>query len=103
MNNEQLLRRFIELKAKESEVKEELESIKDDVISVISSISPENRVKFEGFMISIGSRDSYSYPEEILSIERKYKELKKKYEKNAEPEKTSFYPICRQIKNDEPE
>ncbi len=88
MTNEEknLLMRYLDLRAKLSELEEEIEKLKPAVFDIIDEqvkLLHEKRIPFNGFEFEVQYRTTYEYSPEVKALEEQLKALKKQEEKNG--------------------
>ncbi|MCZ9931030.1 hypothetical protein OFQ52_09610 [Brachyspira hyodysenteriae] len=71
-----LIEKYIKLKNEEKKNKENIEALKDDVLSLLKE--HEGKVVHNGYNISMHENTSYQYSEAIVNIETEIKSLKAK-------------------------
>jgi hypothetical protein len=86
--SEKLTSRYYTLSEMKSEIEKEMLEIKGSIQDEMESKNIDSLSEdFGSFYFT--SRKKYSYPEEIKTLEKEYKEAKKAYEKTNEPESIS--------------
>lgn len=81
-----LLRRYLDVRAKLSELEEELEKLKPAVFDVIDDAlraSGEKQVVFEGMAFQTQYRATFEYSPDVKRLEDELKALKKEEEKSG--------------------
>lgn len=71
-----LIEKYIKLKNEEKKNKENIEALKDDVLSLLKE--HEGKVVHNGYNISMHENTSYQYSEAIVNIETEIKVLKQR-------------------------
>ena len=79
----QMFEKYIELKAKESEIAEAIEELKPTLTTVVDERG--GKFDYNGFSFSVSYRKKYEYNKRILDMEEELKKQKKDFEKNSEP------------------
>ena len=75
LNDNRLLDRYFEIRAQIDELEEELERVKPELLSALFD-EPEQETHYAGHELTIGTRRSYEYPDEIKEMERHLKAAK---------------------------
>lgn len=70
------LDRYIEIKARISELQEELETLKAPLLYALME-EPEEKSHYKGFELSIQRRKTYTYSEKVQELEKVIKDAKK--------------------------
>ncbi len=81
-----LLRRYLDLRAKISECEEELEKLKPAVFDVVDEelrATGEKQVVFEGMSFQIQYRETFEYSPEVKQLEEQLRAMKKQEEKSG--------------------
>ncbi|MCZ9877625.1 hypothetical protein OFP91_14550 [Brachyspira hyodysenteriae] len=73
-----LIEKYIKLKNEEKKNKENIEALKDDVLSLLKE--HEGKVVHNGYNISMHESKTYQYSEAIVNIETEIKVLKQREE-----------------------
>ncbi|MFN3386569.1 MAG: hypothetical protein ACK42Y_08290 [Candidatus Thermochlorobacter sp.] len=84
--DKELLRHYLDLRAKASEIEEELEKLKPAVFDVVDEelrATGEKQVIFEDMSFQIQYRTTYEYSSEVKQLEEQLKEIKKREEKSG--------------------
>lgn len=71
-----LIEKYLKLKNEEKKNKENIEALKDDVLSLLKE--HEGKVVHNGYNISMHENTSYQYSEAIVNIETEIKVLKQR-------------------------
>lgn len=69
------LDRYIEIKAKISELQEELETLKGPLLYALME-EPEEKSHYKGFELSLQRRKTYAYSDKVQELEKVLKEAK---------------------------
>ena len=75
LDDASMLDRYIEIKAKISELQEELEELKGPLLYALME-EPEEKSEYRGFELGIQRRKSYQYTDAVQDLERTLKEAK---------------------------
>ncbi len=82
LDDASILDRYIEIKAKISELREELEELKGPLLYALMD-EPEEKGSYRGFDLSIQRRKTYEYSSDVQDMERALKEAKDRERKTG--------------------
>ena len=92
LDDASILDRYIAIKARISELQEELETLKGPLLYALMD-EPEEKGAYKGFEFSIQRRKSYEYSPAVQDLETELKEMKKTERANGTAEVTKDQAI----------